>query len=240
MTSIRSHLFLAAAVAGLAFSSGAAAQGPGGPGGARPRGTQGGAPGTTRGDAAQATGRLRGNPAAMLLRMRSRLSLTDDQVKTLEALQNRPSPKPNASDRLRAQADLMDAIQGDGNLAKARTALDRLSALRNEQMMVALRQRQEARAVLTTTQKTTLDNLRQQRGGKARRGRGPYGRGQGGRGMGRGLGPRGQLGPGMGARGMRGQGMGATGMGQPPVGANRTRRRDMMPPAGPELPPDGI
>jgi len=240
MTHIRSHLFLAATVAGVAFSTGASAQGPGGAGGPRPRGAQGGAPGLARGVDAQARGGARGNPAAMLLRMRSQLNLTEDQVKKLEALQNSASPKPNASDRLRAQADLMDAMQGDGNLAKARTALDRLSALRNEQMMVALRQRQEARAVLTTTQKTTLDNLRQQRGGKARRGRGPYGRGQGGRGMGRGLGPRGQLGPGMGARRMRGQGMGAPGMGQPPMGSNRTRRRDMMPPAGPELPPDGI
>jgi Spy/CpxP family protein refolding chaperone len=181
----------------------------------------------------------------MLLRMRSQLNLTEDQVKKLEALQNSASPKPNASDRLRAQADLMDAMQGDGNLAKARTALDRMSALRNEQMIAALRQRQEVRAVLTTAQKSTLDNLRQQRGGKARRGRG-----QGGRGMNRGQGPRGQGAPGMGAGGMRGRGMGGPGMGgpgmggpgigQPPMAPNGNRRRGMMPPASQDLPPDSV
>ncbi|WP_353269503.1 Spy/CpxP family protein refolding chaperone [Gemmatimonas sp.] len=235
MTHIRSHLFLAATVAGLAFSSGASAQGPGGPGGPRPRGAQGGAPGMARGADAQARGGARGNPAAMLLRLRSQLSLTDEQVKKLESLQNSASPKPNASDRLRAQADLMDAMQGDGNLAKARTALDRMSALRNEQMITALRQRQEVRAVLTTAQKSTLDNLRQQRAGKARRGRG-----QGGRGMNRGQGPRGQGAPGMGAGGMRGRGMGGPGMGQPPMAPNGNRRRGMMPPAGQDLPPDSV
>lgn len=240
MTHIRSHLFLAAAVAGLAFSSGASAQGPGGPGGPRPRGAQGGAPGMARGVDAQARGGARGNPAAMLLRMRSQLNLTDDQAKKLEALQNSASPKPNASDRLRAQADLMDAMQGDGNLAKARTALDRMSALRNEQTIAALRQRQEVRAVLTTAQKSTLDNLRQQRAEKVRRGRG-----QGGRGLNRGQGPRGRGGPGMGADGMRGRGMGGPGMGgpgmgQPPMAPNGYRRRGMMPPAGQELPPDSF
>ena len=235
MTHIRSHLFLAATVAGVAFSSGASAQGPGGAGGPRPRGAQGGALGMARGADAQTRGGARGNPAAMLLRLRSPLSLTDEQVKKLESLQNLASPMPNASDRLRAQADLMDAMQGDGNLAKARTALDRMSALRNEQMIAALRQRQEVRAVLTTAQKSTLDNLRQQRAGKARRGRG-----EGGRGMNRGQGPRGQGAPGMGAGGMRGRGMGGPGMGQPPMAPNGNRRRGMMPPASQDLPPDSV
>lgn len=107
----------------------------------------------------------------MLLRMRSELQLTDDQVKKLEALQATPAPRTNEADLLRARADLLEATQGDGNLSKARAALDRMSALRNERMIAGLKQRQEARAVLTAEQKTRLDNWRGQRQGQLRGGR---------------------------------------------------------------------
>jgi Spy/CpxP family protein refolding chaperone len=124
----------------------------------------------------------RGNAAAMLLRLKERLALTDDQVKRLEAQAAAGAPKANASDMLRARADLMDAMQGDGNLGGARTALDRMSRLRTDRMIAGLKQRQEARAVLTADQKRTLDNLRdgaRQRGGRGARGlrgrRGPDG-----------------------------------------------------------------
>lgn len=122
----------------------------------------------------------RGNAAATVLRLRTQLALTDEQVKRLEALQAAPAPKANASDLLRARADLMDATQGDGNLARARAALDKMSALRNEQMIAGLKQRQDVRAVLTASQKTTLDNMRQELRGRARaqmmrRGRGAQG-----------------------------------------------------------------
>jgi Spy/CpxP family protein refolding chaperone len=147
----------------------------------------------------------RGNPASMLLRMRSQLELTDDQVKKLEALQNSAAPKVNGADQLRARADLMDAMQGDGNLSKARAALDRMSALRNERMIAGLKQRQDVRGILTATQKTKLDNWQQQRRGQMRQqlrgraqdrgamrgGRGPMGQGR------RMQGPPGQFGPGM-------------------------------------------
>jgi hypothetical protein len=163
------------------------------------------------GDDAGARG-SRGNPASMLLRLRSQLELTDDQVKRLEALQDAPHPAANEADLLRARADLLEATKGDANLSKARAALDRMSALRNERMIAGLKQRQDARAVLTSTQKTRLDNLRGQlreRGG-ARGQRGPrMGRGgmqRGGMGPGQGPRMRGQFGPGNGPgmRGMRG------------------------------------
>jgi hypothetical protein len=160
----------------------------------------------------------------MMLRLRQQLQLTDEQVQKLEALQDAPAPRVNEADMLRARADLLEATQGDGNAARARAALDRLSALRNEQLIAGLRQRQEARAVLTSAQKTRLDNLRSElrRRGVARgMGRGDRalrGRGMGakmGRGMGRGMGPatgrgmRPDMRPGMAPRPRRGMGPGA-------------------------------
>lgn len=97
----------------------------------------------------------------MLLRARTQLELTDDQVKRLEAMQAAPAPKSNRSDLMRAQADLLDATKGDGNLARARTALDRLSRLRNDQVLARLKAQQDVRAVLTSVQRTKVDNMRQ-------------------------------------------------------------------------------
>ena len=110
----------------------------------------------------------RGNPAAMLLGLRSRLELSDDQIKRLEALRDAQTPKVNAADMLRARADLLEATQGDGNLTAARAALDKMSRLRTDQMLVGLKARQDARAVLTPTQKTKLDGMRQRMAGRAR------------------------------------------------------------------------
>jgi Spy/CpxP family protein refolding chaperone len=98
----------------------------------------------------------------MLLRARTQLELTDDQVKRLEVLAAAPAPKSNASDMMRAQADLLDATQGDGNLAGARAALDKLSRLRNDQVLARIKTQQDVRAVLTPVQRTKVDNVRRQ------------------------------------------------------------------------------
>lgn len=139
----------------------------------------------------------------MLLRARTQLELTDDQVKRLEALAAAPAPKSNATDMMRAQADLLDATQGDGNLGGARAALDKLSRLRNDQFLARIKTQQDVRAVLTTAQKAKVDNMRQQLrnrvGAKRQRGM-RQGRGQMGPGMRQGGGMRqgrGQMGPGM-------------------------------------------
>jgi hypothetical protein len=105
----------------------------------------------------------------MLLGLRAQLGLTDDQVKRLEALRDAAPPKPNTADMLRARADLMEATQGDGNLTAARAALDKMSRLRTEQMLTGLKARQDARAVLTSAQKTKLDGMRQQLASRARK-----------------------------------------------------------------------
>ena len=109
-----------------------------------------------------------------LLRARRRLELTDDQVKKLEAMAAAPRPETNRSDMMRAQADMMDAMKGDGNLAGVRSALDKMSRLRNDQAIARLKVRQDMRGVLTATQKVTLDRLRGDRGTQmgARRSRG--------------------------------------------------------------------
>lgn len=150
----------------------------------------------------------------MLLRARTQLELTDDQVKRLEALAAAPAPKSNATDMMRAQADLLDATQGDGNLAGARAALDKLSRLRNDQVLARIKAQQDVRAVLTPAQKTKVDNMRQQLrnrvGAKRQRGMRPGGMRQGGMGQGRG-----QMGPGFRPGGMR-QGRGQMGPGMMP------------------------
>jgi Spy/CpxP family protein refolding chaperone len=232
MTRIRSRLLLATVVASLSMASFAEAQGGGraapGPGAGQGAGMmrRGGAPGGPGGEM-RGAGAPRANPAAMMLRMRSQLQLTDDQVQKLEALQAAPAPRANQADLLRARADLLEATQGDGNLSKARTALDRMSALRNERMVAVLRQRQEARAVLTAQQKTQLDDMRGQlrQRGVARGQRGMMGpRGQMAPGGGRGMGPgaargqfRGQPGPGAPMQPGMNRGMGRPGMPLPPA-----------------------
>lgn len=226
MTHIRSRLLLAATVVSVSLASETLAQGGQPP---RPRDAQRGQQGAvemSRRGGGQAVGPNRnngagrGSAAGMLLRMRSELQLTDDQVKRLEALQSAAAPKSNEADVLRARADLLEATQGDGNLTKARAALDRMSGLRNERMIAGLKQRQDARAVLTAEQKTKLDNFRTQRRGRggmiggnragmrggARGARGPQGRNFWRGGMGPGRGQSQGMGPGMrgGMRGFRG------------------------------------
>ena len=107
-------------------------------------------------------GRRGGHPAAALLRARTQLELTDDQVKRLGELAASSAFKSNRTDMMRAQADLLDATQGDGNYAGARAALDKLSRLRNDQMLARIKSQQDVRAVLTPVQKTKVDNMRQQ------------------------------------------------------------------------------
>ncbi len=242
MTHFRSRLLLATTVASLTIS--AAMQAQGAP--PRPRDVQrdaqgpagmlrrAGQPGGLRDGRAPAGGGAgyrgargpRGNPAAMLLRLRAVLQLTDDQAKKLEALKDAPASTPNASDMLRARADLLDATHGDGNLAKARAALDRMSALRNDRVVARLKQRQEARAVLTAAQKARVDNLRNQVRGRAgargqrgpRMGGGAMGRGGMGRGRGQGMPGRFGLGAGRGMRGGMGPGAPVPPAPRPPEG----------------------
>ncbi len=202
----------------------APAPGAGGPATAQSRpGVRGGGPGV-RG------GRGGGHPAAMLLRARTQLELSDEQVKRLEALVAAPATKSNASDMMRAQADLLDATQGDGNLAGARAALDKLSRLRNDQMLARIKTQQDVRAVLTPVQRTKVDNVRQQlrnrAGANRQRGMRQGGMRQGGMRQGRG-----QMGPGM----MPGNPQGPQGGPQGPM--PRMRRGGDVPDSAPPGPP---
>ena len=196
----------------------APAQGAAGPAHAQSGpGARGGGPAARAGRG----GRAAGHPAAMLLRARQQLALTEDQVKRLEALASAPAPKSNASDRMRAQADLLDATQGDGNMAGARAALDKLSRVRNDQLLARIKTQQDVRAVLTPVQRAKIDNRRQQlrnRAGANRQG----GMRQGGKRQGPG-----QMGPGM-----------MPGNPQGPLGPMpRMRRGGGTPDVAPPVPP---
>ncbi len=100
-----------------------------------------------------------GGPASQLLRARRQLDLTNEQVKALEALASAATPMNNRSDMMRAQADMMDATKGDGNIAAARSALEKMSRLRNDEAIARLKSRQDMRAVLTPTQKAQFDRM---------------------------------------------------------------------------------
>lgn len=163
-----------------------------------------------------------GSPVDNLLRMRTQLELTDEQVTKLEALRTAPRPTLNQADMLRAQADLMDATKGDVNTEKARAAFDKMARLRTDMQVAQLKSRQDVRNVLTPAQRSKMDafttNMRGRRG-DAMRGGGNRGRGNQIRGGGR----RPQM------RGPGGQGF----RGAPNVGRGNRQGMPPGPPAGP-------
>ncbi len=157
-----------------------------------------------------------GGAASHLLRARRQLELTDEQVKKLEALASAATPINNRSELLRAQADMMDATKGDGDLAAARAALDKMSRVRNDGAIARLKSRQDMRAILTPTQKAKFDNMR----GMMRDRMGKRGMHNGG----------GRGGAGMNHRQMRsGQQMGRPGQ---PMGPRNRQAPPMRPPDG--------
>jgi Spy/CpxP family protein refolding chaperone len=99
------------------------------------------------------------HPASALLRMREQLQLSDAQVQRLEAMQKSPVARVSESALMRARADLLDATRGDGNPEAARAALERISRLHTDQQVARIRARKESRDVLTTEQKSKLDQF---------------------------------------------------------------------------------
>lgn len=138
------------------------------------------------------------SPAAVLLTARGPLGLTDEQVARLERLAAAQSATLTGSpgDPLRARADLVDAMRGEGDAAALKRAMDRLHQLRTERALARLKARQEARAILTADQRAKADAMR----GAMRANRGAMRRG---------------------GRGGRWGGRGRPGMAQPPAGGRR-------------------
>ncbi len=119
-------------------------------------------------------------PAAHLIAMRQQFNLTDDQVKKLEAMKaaQQSALEPPRSAMLRAEADLMDAQKGDGDLAAARKAMEKMSQLHIDHMLAMMKAHQDVRAVLTADQKAKFDAMRAEhmrgmRGHGGMRGMGP-------------------------------------------------------------------
>jgi len=96
-------------------------------------------------------------PARAVLALRQQLSLTDDQVKRLEALASaqQTALRPDRAAQLRARADFIDARQKD-NLSGQRAALDKLARLRTDAIMARLQARKDVKDVLTSDQREKL------------------------------------------------------------------------------------
>lgn len=128
-------------------------------------------------------GRRAMSPAAALLRQRERLALTAEQTARLEtlAVAQREALAVSPSQRLRLRADLMDATGRNANPTAARAALDKMSAERNTRIVAAMQAREQARAVLTPAQLSTIEHAggarRGMRAGKADARRGGAARG---------------------------------------------------------------
>ncbi len=169
------------------------------------------------------------NPAERLLAFREQLALTDDQVKRLQALGTSQTEalRPNRPAMLRAQADLAEAMQKE-NLDAAHTAMTRLATLRTDAAFARLKADKDARDVLTTEQKSKLQQFGAMRRMQMRnRMRGGMG-GQGGM-----MGPRMRMRPGMGPMGAMGPGMGPMGG---PMGPMNGQRMPNRPPQAREQP----
>jgi hypothetical protein len=95
---------------------------------------------------------------ALLICHRRMLKLSDDQVRRLEAVAEgeRKAVAKTAAERLRAAADLVDAINNGINLDQARAALNRLGQLRTEAVIAHLWAWKESQKILTSGQKEKI------------------------------------------------------------------------------------
>ena len=102
-----------------------------------------------------------GAPAGHLLQLKEHLKLTDEQVKRLETLNTSQmvALAPNPGAHLRAQADMADAMQGEGNLVAARAAMEKMAKLRTDGAIAHMQAMRDARALLTADQKAQIDAM---------------------------------------------------------------------------------
>ena len=100
-----------------------------------------------------------GAPAGHLLQLKEHLKLTDEQVKRLETLNTSQmlALAPNPGVHLRAQADMADAMQGEGNLVAARAAMEKMAKIRTDGAIAHMQAMRDARALLTADQKAAAE-----------------------------------------------------------------------------------
>lgn len=103
------------------------------------------------------------SPAVALLSARAALGLTEEQIARLERLATAQAAAPAGApgDALRARADLVDALRGEGDPVALKRAMDRMHQIRTDRAVARLRARQEARAILTAEQRAKADAMRQ-------------------------------------------------------------------------------
>jgi Spy/CpxP family protein refolding chaperone len=97
---------------------------------------------------------------SLLLCHRKELDLSDSQVRKLEAVAagERQTVLKTVPDRLRAGADLVEALTSGIDLDRTRAALDRMAQLRTEATMAHIWAWKESMAILTSEQKTRITN----------------------------------------------------------------------------------
>jgi len=101
-------------------------------------------------------------PAGMILQMRERLGLTDDQVNRLETLKS-TFVEPSQTELTKLREELATVSKGEVNLPVARAAMNKLNDATTNVMLARLDARNQARAVLNGDQQVQFDALEARR-----------------------------------------------------------------------------
>ena len=97
-------------------------------------------------------------PAGMILQMRERLGLTDDQVNRLETLKS-TFVEPSQTELTKLREELATVSKGEVNLPVARAAMNKLNDATTNVMLARLDARNQARAVLNGDQPVSYTHL---------------------------------------------------------------------------------
>ncbi|MBC8086505.1 MAG: hypothetical protein H7Z40_04515 [Phycisphaerae bacterium] len=149
-------------------------------------------------------------PAGLILQMRERLGLTDDQVNRLETLKA-GYVEPSQTELVKLREELAAVSAGEVNLQAARSAMNKLNDATTNATLARLDERNKARAVLNADQQVQFDAMQARRP---------------------------MLQPGMDMMGAGGRGV-ARG-GEPKPGAARKGGRGGPPGTPPPVPPAGL
>lgn len=101
-------------------------------------------------------------PAGLILQMRERLGLTDDQVNRLETLKG-AYVEPSQTELIKLREELATVTKGEVNLQAARAAMNKVNDATTTATLARLDARNQARAVLNGDQQVQFDALQARR-----------------------------------------------------------------------------
>lgn len=113
---------------------------------------------------AKARERLAANatPAGMILNLRERLGLTDDQVNRLETLKA-AYVEPGQAELPKLREELASASKGEADLKAVRAAMNKINEATTNALVARLDARNKARAVLNADQQVKFDDFEARR-----------------------------------------------------------------------------